>query len=181
MTDYDALLRKYTAGNPELYALLTAHSGAVARKALEIASANPRLDVDRVFLEEAAMLHDIGVGLCDAPSIHCHGTEPYLRHGILGASILRSEGLPKHALVAERHTGAGLTAEDFTAQGLPLPPKDYLPQSTEEKLICFADKFFSKSRRPDEEKPIEKIRSQMAAHSVDVLERFDRLAALFGF
>jgi uncharacterized protein len=90
------------------------------------------LPVDVQFMEEAAMLHDIGIYRCDAPSIHCHGTEPYLRHGPIGGEILRAEGLPRHARVAERHTGTGLPG--------------YEPETLEEQIICYADKFYSKSR-----------------------------------
>lgn len=179
MTDFDSLLRKYTAENTELYELLKAHSEAVARKALAIADAKPELDIDKEFVLEAAMLHDIGVVRCDAPGIHCFGAEPYIRHGILGADILRAEGLPRHARVAERHTGSGITAAYIKENELPLPYNDYLPESVEEKLICYADKFFSKSRRADEEKPLEKIRSQMAAFGVDTLARFDTMRRLF--
>jgi uncharacterized protein len=90
------------------------------------------LPVDVQFMEEAAMLHDIGIYRCDAPGIHCHGTEPYLRHGPIGGEILRAEGFPRHARVAERHTGTGLPG--------------YEPETLEEQIICYADKFYSKSR-----------------------------------
>lgn len=179
MIDYNALLRKHTEGNPELLSLLTAHSEAVARKAIEIADRHPELPIDREFTVEAAMLHDIGVGGCDAPSIHCHGTRPYICHGIIGAAILRDEGLPRHAGVAERHTGAGITRNYIVEHDLPLPHIDLIPETLEEKLICYADKFFSKSRRPDDEKPLEKIRTQMAAFGADTLARFDAMHALF--
>ena len=65
--------------------------------------------------------------------------------------MLRSYGaeygvnLEKYARICERHTGSGLTAEDIRCQGLPLPEQDYLPETDEEKLICLADKFYSKS------------------------------------
>ena len=65
MLDVDALLRKYTDGNKDLYHILCGHSEAVRDKALNIASSRG-LDVDEDFVSEAAMLHDIGVGLCDA-------------------------------------------------------------------------------------------------------------------
>ena len=70
MLDVDALLRKYTDGNKDLYHILCGHSEAVRDKALNIASSRG-LDVDEDFVSEAAMLHDIGVGLCDAPAISC--------------------------------------------------------------------------------------------------------------
>ena len=75
--------------------------------------------------------HDIGIYQCDAPSIHCHGTEPYIRHGQLGGELLRQEGFPRHARVAERHTGTGLPGWE--------------PETLEEQIICYADKFYSKS------------------------------------
>ena len=46
---------------------------------------------------------------------------------------------------AKRHTGAGLTKKEIIEQELPLPQQDFLPETTEEKLICYADKFFSKT------------------------------------
>ena len=131
-----------------IFGLLVIHSTLVAAKAREIArhwaSRHPSESPDLDFLTEAAMLHDIGIGLCEAPQLHCSGTAPYLAHGILGRQILEAEGLKRHALVCERHTGAGITAEEIREGGLPLPERDYLPVSLEEKIICVADKFYSK-------------------------------------
>ena len=179
MVDFTSLLRKYTFGNEELLTLLTAHSSAVADKALGILERHPELNLDPRLVLEAAMLHDIGVVKCDAPSIHCLGSEPYIRHGVLGAEILRNEGLPEHARVAERHTGSGITAQYIRDHGLPLPEQDFLPETKLEKLICYADKFFSKSRRPDDAKPLEKIRSQMAKFGPETLARFDEMHDMF--
>ena len=105
------------------------------------------------------MLHDIGCVRTNAPSIHCFGTEPYIRHGILGAEILRSEGLPRHARVAERHTGTGLTAIEIERQNLPLPCQDFTPESIEEQIVCYADKFYSKTRLDVEKTPEQALRS----------------------
>ena len=92
------------------------------------------------------MLHDIGIFRCHAPSIYCEGTEPYIKHGAIGAELLRQEGFPRHARVAERHTGTGLTREEIVRQQLPLPHEDFLPETLEEQIVCYADKFYSKSR-----------------------------------
>ena len=124
------------------------------------------------------MLHDIGVYLTHAPSIYCTGEEPYTRHGIIGAELLRNEGYPKHALVCERHTGTGLTVDDIVSQNLPLPHRDMCPISLEEKLVCFADKFYSKST-PDQEKPFDKVRKSVAKYGDASLHRFDEMATLF--
>lgn len=149
----EELIHKYCTGNPLLEEVLLLHSRAVARKALAIAEAHPELNPDCPFIYEAAMLHDIGVCYTDAPSIHCLGTHPYICHGILGAEILRNEGLPRHARVAERHTGTGLTRQTILEQQLPLPLSDYVPETIEEQIVCFADKFFSKTRGDQEKTP----------------------------
>ena len=86
---------------------------------MKLAQAHPELNIDSDFVYEAAMLHDIGVYLTHAPSIYCTGEEPYIRHGIIGAELLRNEGYPKHALVCERHTGTGLTVDDIISQEKP--------------------------------------------------------------
>ena len=158
-TDPEALIRKYCQGNKELEQVLLRHSSDVARRAELIASRHPELELDMRFLHEAAMLHDIGCTLVDAPGIHCHGTEPYIRHGILGGQLLRSEGLPRHARVAERHTGTGLTADEIVRQQLPLPHQDLTPETLEEQIICYADKFYSKSHLEREKTPEQALRS----------------------
>ncbi len=127
------------------------------------------------------MLHDIGMCRTDAPGIHCHGTEPYILHGILGRKMLDAMGLFRHGRVCERHTGTGLTAAEIVAEGLPIdPPRDLLPESLEEKVICYADKFFSKSRIGESRKTIERARKSLAKFGGATLERFDEMVALFG-
>ncbi|MCF0195757.1 MAG: HD domain-containing protein [Bacteroidaceae bacterium] len=144
------LLKKYTSGNEALYEILQSHSKAVADRALSIVKRHPEWQVDKAFIYEAALLHDIGCVRVNAPAIHCLGDEPYVRHGLLGGVILRAEGLPLHARVAERHTGTGLTAEEIIRQALPLPPQDLTPETLEEQIICYADKFCSKTRLGEE-------------------------------
>lgn len=179
MLDIESIYsRWYEQGSP-LLALLSTHSGLVARKALECADRH-NLDIDRDFVYEAAMLHDIGIVRCDAPDILCEGAEPYICHGIIGSEMLDSIGLPRHALVCERHTGAGLTVQDIIDQNLPLPHRDMTPQTTEEKLICYADKFFSKSGDYKTEKPLNRVINSMKRHGDDTLRRFMELNSLFG-
>ena len=69
--------------------------------------------------------------------------------------------------------------EDILAQDLPLPLADYCPETLLEKLVCYADKFYSKSGTM-EKKPLSRVRSSIARHGGDSLERFNRLYALFG-
>ena len=154
------LIDKYYPEANELRHILLTHSRAVADKALWIVDRHPELSLDRDFLYEAAMLHDIGIFLTDADGIYCFGDKPYICHGYLGADLMRSEGYPRHALVCERHTGAGLALEDIIAQNLPVPHRDMLPVSMEEQVVCFADKFYSKTHL-DREKSVEKARDSL--------------------
>ena len=141
------ILKKHFSASEQAYRIVLEHSRLVADKALVIASSS-RLPVDLTFIEEAALLHDIGIVGVNSPRLDCHGQEPYIRHGIIGRKILESEGLPRHAMVCERHIGVGLTPEDISEQGLPLPLRHMTPVSDEEKIICLADLFYSK--RPEE-------------------------------
>jgi len=175
----ETLLQKYCT-TTEAYDAILLHGRMVAGKARAVARRlGDRLDLQ--FIEEAALLHDIGVALVQAPHIGCHGDEPYIRHGIIGREILEREALPRHALVCERHIGVGLTTADIAAQNLPLPPRDMVPESTEERIICFADLFFSK--KPDKlriEKPVDKVRSGLARFDPAKVVIFDRWLAEFG-
>lgn len=176
--DYQKIIDKYYPEDNALKQLLMTHSRQVADRCLKIAKAHPELRLDAEFLEEAAMLHDIGIIRCDAPGIKCFGTEPYIRHGILGAAMLRSEGLERHARVCERHTGAGLSRQDIVSQNLPLPQQDYLPETLEEQLICYADKFFSKTRL-EQEKTIGQAERSLAKFGEEGLRRFRHWKQLF--
>ncbi len=176
--DAKSLFESYYQFGTPLYESVWRHSSLVAEKALHLAQVHPELGMDLEFVYESALLHDIGVFLTHAPSIYCVGEYPYICHGVLGADLLRAEGYPRHALVCERHTGTGLTIQDIKAQNLPLPHRDMCPLTLEEKLICFADKFYSKSS-PDEEKPLEQVRASIAKYGRESLSRFEELARLF--
>lgn len=166
------IIDKYYNDNPELKDLLLIHSRLVTEKALFLAQKHPELDIDTAFVAEAGMIHDIGIFLTDAPKIHCFGKEPYLCHGLLGAELMRREGFPRHARVCERHTGAGLTCDEIVRRELPLPHYDFLPETIEEKLICFADKFFSKTR-PTQEKTLDEARRSIARFGEEGSLRFE--------
>ena len=136
------LLARYLDG--ESLTIVREHSRFVANLSLEVADRLALTSDDRVFIEEAALLHDIGVSQVHAPELGLHGEFPYIMHGVLGREILEREGYPLHALVCERHTGVGLTCEDIIRQDLPLPHRDMCPRSLAEQIICFADLFYSK-------------------------------------
>lgn len=172
------LISRYYPVDSKGYAILTDHSRSVADKTLEIACLHPEMNLDLRFLEEAAMLHDIGIFKCNAPEIGCFGASPYICHGYLGAALLREEGYPRHALVCERHTGTGISPEMIAAQHLPLPMRDMRPVSLEEQLICFADKFFSKTKL-GKEKPVEKVKQGLSKYGDETVARFESWRKLF--
>jgi uncharacterized protein len=174
------IISKYYEPGSTSYMILVEHSTAVAQKSLEIAGRLGYGRPDTEFIEEAAMLHDISIFMIHEPGIGCHGDKPYICHGYLGRELLEKEGLPKHALVCERHVGVGITSDDIGRKGLPLPRRDMLPITIEEKIICYADKFFSK--RPDQlgrEKPLEEVRKSIAKYGPDKLKKFDKMSVLF--
>lgn len=176
--DYQKIIDKYYPEDNELRAIIMRHSRDVADRALAIADRYPELSLDRVFLEEAAMLHDIGVFRTDAPGIQCFGTELYIRHGIIGAEIMRAEGFPRHARVCERHTGTGITREAIRQFGLPLPDRDFMPETLEEQVICYADKFFSKSHL-ERVRTVEQASASLAKFGEEGVLRFMKWAARF--
>ena len=53
-----------------------------------------------------------------------------------------------------------------------------LPESLEEQLICFTDKFFSKTH-PEKEKSIDKIIKNLSKHGEDSVKRFKNWCKLF--
>jgi uncharacterized protein len=139
-----SLLESSFNNHPEAFKIVLEHSRLVTDKALAIAKSISNCRIDFHFIEEAALLHDIGVSRIHSPKIGCYGQFPYICHGILGREILEAKGHNAHGLVCERHIGVGIGIKDIVQQQLPLPKRDMIPVSVEEKIICFADLFYSK-------------------------------------
>jgi uncharacterized protein len=153
--------------------ILSVHSKAVAAKALAVARRVSHLNPDVAFIEEAALLHDIGIFLTSAPSIGCDGPHPYVCHGVLGRRLLEKKGLPRHALVCERHVGVGLTVKEIKSRNLPLPPRDMSPVSLEEQIVCYADKFFSKKNSGNgKEMSLDDVIRDLEKYGSDKVQRF---------
>lgn len=144
------LLRKYAKNKKELNAVLK-HSKAVQKVALRIAKKIKNSDLE--FIKTASLLHDIG-------RFRCKRKEAY-KHGVMGAKILRKEGLKKHALVAERHLGAGITKKDIVEQKLDLSLKNYVPKTKEEKIIAHADNLISNNKEITTKQAIKRFRKEL--------------------
>ena len=166
-----ALLDRYYKDYKKAFAILRPHSEAVMRKAWHIAR-HCEQSVDGRLIIEAALLHDIGAFRTNAPGIGCYGDEPYLRHGVIGRSILENEGLPRHALVCERHIGVGLTKTDIIRNNLPLPHRDMVPVSHEEKIICLSDLFFNKTH-PEHERSVREVKNSVQKYGKNKVDIFE--------
>ena len=109
------------------------HCRAVRDIALEYAGRNALVSVR--LINEGAMLHDIG-----------RGKSHTILHAQQGADHLRRIGISEEvARIVECHTGAGLTADECTVLGV--SPRDCIPQTTEEKIVCHADNLVEGKRR----------------------------------
>ncbi len=121
MGDWEALLR--SAGCDEG---VVRHCRAVTALALALAGDDTLFD--RSLLQAGGMLHDIGRSVT-------HG----IGHAQEGGRISRTLGLGEPiARIVERHTGAGLSADDCILLGL--EPIDCIPVTPEERLVAYADK-----------------------------------------
>ena len=86
-------------------------------------------EVDLALVEAGALLHDLGRSVT-------HGVE----HGAVGGELARGLGLPVAVVrIVERHVGAGIPGDEAAEMGL--PEGVYVPESLEEKLVCYADKL----------------------------------------
>jgi len=178
MLSDDIIFEHYKKGT-HLAEILIRHSERVRDKALAVAGTIPHLQPKLAFIAEAAMLHDIGIYETAAPKIGCRGSQPYIRHGVIGRRLLEQYGLTAHALVCERHVGVGITVADIETRHLPLPKRDMSPVTIEEQIICYADEFFSKTNGGAEH-PLEEVIAALARLGGDKVDRFMRWHALFG-
>ena len=106
-------------------ARVIAHCRAVDDVAIRYADRIPL--ANRELVHAGAYLHDIG-----------RAKTHTILHAQAGADYCRSIGLPESvARIVERHTGAGLTADECTLLGL--LPRDCVPATLEEKIVCNAD------------------------------------------
>jgi uncharacterized protein len=130
-------------------AKVVSHCLAVTELALQIASklkANG-YQIDLRTVEAGAILHDIGRS-------KTHGVE----HSVVGAQIAHKVGLPPSvANIIKRHVGAGITGQEAASLGW---PKDiYVPQTLEEKVVCYADKRIEHDKVVPIETEIQKLES----------------------
>ena len=121
-------------------------------------------NVDLGLVEAGAILHDIGRSVT-------HGVE----HGAIGGQIARRIDLNDAvARIIERHVGAGLTAEEAEKNGIPRGA--YIPETLEEKVVCYADKLTEGDHETSIEVEAEKLARELGARHLAV-RRLRRLHA----
>lgn len=124
------------------------HCIAVAELALEIVCRHYD-SVDENLVFKGALLHDIG-------RTRSHGVD----HGFVGGEIARDLGLDEKVVrIIQRHVGAGITAEEAKEVGL--PPVDFMPETTEEKIVAHADNLIDGWRRTSIEHAIENLKDKL--------------------
>jgi len=113
-----ALLEKYDAQPP-----VVAHSKVVAAIAFALARKLEKkgVKVDARLARSGGLLHDIA----KLEKGKKGEWKPMLGHAKAGAEILRKEGLPREARIAETHVAE---------------PEEAKPKTWEEKLVLYADK-----------------------------------------
>ncbi len=180
MTPED-IIRKYYPEGSLSFSYLLIHSQKVTEAALSIAEHNHALEPDTELIRWSAMLHDIGIFMTQAPEIGCTGPFPYLAHGYLGRELMEKEGLYEIAPACERHIGVGITLRDMINYNMPLPHREMVPVTIEEKIVCYADKFYSKSEKHlTTPKPLEQIRKKIRKYGEDKIAIFEEFVTLFG-
>ncbi|GAA1898620.1 HD domain-containing protein [Lapillicoccus jejuensis] len=142
----EALHRRYAPSEQVLELVLT-HGRVVADIAAQCAE---RLDeqegpVDLSLLRATCLLHDLGTYALYSPDGRLGNHPAYPLHALIGATLLREEGVDERVAAAVRtHVLMGLSADDIRASGMLLPVRDYAPQGVVAELLCYADRFHSK-------------------------------------
>lgn len=179
--DVIELIQKYYPESHLVYKIYFNHCVNVTQLALLLIDRNPKLNINRDIVISGGMLHDIGIFTTNAPEIRCFGDLPYVAHTYKGREILEKEGFADIAEICERHIGVGLSKQDIIDGNLPLPHRDMLPITIEEKLICYADKFYSKSNKHlFSPKPMEKVKIKIKKYGDYKYDRFKEFRKIFG-
>lgn len=121
------------------------HSEIIQKIALQLIK-NNSLVINLNLVIAGTLLHDIGA--YEFFNIDPFDERKYIRHGIIGYSILKNEGYPEDLCrIASHHTGLGLKKTEIIKNNLPLPKKNFLAETIEEEIIMYSDKFHSKHPR----------------------------------
>lgn len=129
---------------------LIKHVEAVSTYSVEVAKTRANVDIELVRI--GGLLHDIG-------RCKTHGID----HGIVGAQLLQRYGIDERVVrIAQRHVGAGISADEAASLGL--PPGIYIPQAVEEKIVAAVDNLIEDTRRVDIDHAEASLRRKLGDH-----------------
>jgi uncharacterized protein len=141
LADVIALHKKY-APSDAAYKMVFTHCkivGDITEHLIE----NSSLDIDRETAIAGALLHDIGVYRYFDKQDNLLLGKKSVAHGLDSEEILKNEGLPESIWrIGSHHTGIYLSEEDVINQKLPMPAKDYCPETDEELIVMYATWLF---------------------------------------
>jgi len=127
-----------------------AHCQAVTLLALELSEKFKvkNHSVNVALIEAGALLHDLGRAKTHS-----------VNHAIEGMQLAQAENLPEAVIcIIKRHVGAGIIPEE--AEQFNWPKDNYVPQTLEEKIVCYADKCISGTKRIPVETTIKQLQDQ---------------------
>jgi len=120
------------------------------------------LNIDPSLVRIGALLHDVGRSKTHS-----------VNHVIEGVRIAQSLGLPDPLVsIIGCHAGGGISIEE--AKKLGWPPRRYVPQTLEEKIVTYADKLIEGSHKVKIEQTIEKVSKELGGNH-PTIERMKRL------
>ncbi len=179
------IIEKYYTPGSLAYTILVAHSTMVCSKATTIATRRNKLhkenQVNIQLVQEWALLHDIWICTTKTPDIGNTWNKPYLHHIVAWYEILLKEELPKHARIALTHTWCWIHHSQIKERKLPLSLElNYLPQSLEEKIVSYADLFYTKHlENLYVEKTPKKIKKEQQVFWLSQVDTFNKWHSLF--
>ncbi len=178
MRKYPEIIDDFYIDNKQAKEILLKHSFHVADKALEI-NLKKSLNLDERYIFEASLLHDIGMIKTNAPNLCCFGDKPYLWHGVLGAEMLNGTKYEKYQDICKDHFGVGLNKQEVI--NLQIGTEAMEPTTIEEKLIAYADNFFSKKyiEKIDVELSLDDIVNNLNRFGADKVEKFWEFYKIF--
>jgi putative nucleotidyltransferase with HDIG domain len=142
MRDYQQIINKYYPEDNELKRILMVHSRKVADKALEVAKKHPELHLDKAFLEEASMLHDLGKVLIPSKilnkpaKLNVRERKIMNIHSTLGYELLKTQGVSEDVLNLIKYHH-----QNWKHSGYPILTSESKASDLGVQIISIADKY----------------------------------------
>lgn len=176
--DIEQLHKKY-APNEAMFQEVYGHCRIVWSVAKNLIESH-HIVVDEEVIKAGCLLHDIGVYKLWDPVTNEMNWKKYTSHAVLGEALLKSESIAKALCnIVLHHAGVGISRSDVITRRLSIPARDYFPETIEERLVMYADKFHSKSA-PTSFYSVEGYRDYSKKFGDDNVARFDKLVEEFG-